>query len=98
MTIVTMRVKARETAMTADTWTVAQAKAKFSELVERTRDSGPQLITKNGRKAAVMVSVEEWDRRTRRAGNLAEFFAQSPLRGSGLKVPRRRDGFRKVEL
>lgn len=84
--------------MTADTWTVAQAKAKFSELVERARDSGPQLITKNGRKAAVVVSVEEWDRRTRRAGNLAEFFAQSPLRGSGLKVARKKDGFRKVEL
>jgi prevent-host-death family protein len=85
-------------AMTAETWTVAQAKAKFSELVEKARDSGPQLITKNGRKAAVVVSTEEWDRRTRRAGSLAEFFAQSPLRGSGLKVRRRKDGFRKVDL
>jgi prevent-host-death family protein len=84
--------------MTAETWTVAQAKAKFSELVERARDSGPQLITKNGRKAAVVVSAEEWDRRTRRAGTLAEFFAQSPLRGSGLKPQRMKGGFRKVDL
>jgi prevent-host-death family protein len=87
-----------ERPMTDDTWTVASAKAKFSELVERARDNGPQTITKNGRKAAVVVSAEEWDRRTRRAGNLADFFAQSPLRGSGLKIGRKKETFRKVDL
>ena len=34
----------------------------------------------------------------KRTGNLAEFFAASPLRGSRLKVKRAKDRPRKVEL
>jgi prevent-host-death family protein len=72
-------------------WTVAAAKARLSEVIERARSQGPQTITRNGRKTAVVVAVEEWERKTRRTGNLAEFFAASPLRGSGLEIRRRRD-------
>jgi prevent-host-death family protein len=88
----------RDRLMSSEAWTVAEAKAKFSELVDKTRTAGPQTITKNGRPAAIVVSAEEWDRKTRRPGNLAEFFAESPLRGSGLKAPRSKDGPRKTEL
>jgi prevent-host-death family protein len=84
--------------MDSGTWTLAQAKAKFSEVVEKARANGPQTITKNGHVAVVVVSADEWDRKTRRAGNLAEFFAGSPLRASGLKTPRRKDGPREIEL
>ena len=73
------------------TWTVAEAKAKLSEVLEKAREDGPQTITKNGRVAVVVVSAEEWERKTRRSGNLAEFFAESPLRGSALRVERRKD-------
>jgi prevent-host-death family protein len=73
--------------MSTRTWTVTEAKAKFSEIVEKARVSGPQTITKNGRIAVVVVSAEEWQRKTHRPGNLAAFFAESPLRGSGLKAP-----------
>lgn len=83
--------------MSIGTWTVAEAKAKFSEVIDKARKSGPQTITKNGQTAAVVVSVEEWERKTHRPGNLAEFFAESPLRGSGLKVRRTKDGPRKIE-
>jgi prevent-host-death family protein len=81
-----------------ESWTVAAAKAKFSEVIDRARSQGPQTITRNGRKAVVVVASEEWERKTHRAGNLAEFFARSPLRGSQLKVDRRKDGPRKVDL
>jgi prevent-host-death family protein len=84
--------------MGTETWTVAEAKAKFSEVIDKARNSGPQAITKHGRTAVVVVSAEEWERKTHRPGNLAEFFAESPLRGSGLKAPRTKDGPRKVEL
>ena len=84
--------------MPAHTWTVAEAKAKFSELLERARASGPQIITRNGRTAVVVVSAEEWERKTRRKGNLAEFFAASPLRGSGLMINRSKDKPRDVKL
>jgi prevent-host-death family protein len=45
------------------TWTVAEAKAKFSEMMDCARTGGPQTITKNGRAAVVIVSAEEWNGR-----------------------------------
>src|SRR6202034_4381369 len=84
--------------MSTGTWTVAEAKARFSELVDTARVTGPQTITRNGRIAVVVVSAEEWERKTHRPGNLAEFFAESPLRGSALEVDRAKDGPRKVGL
>ncbi|HEY5410426.1 MAG TPA: type II toxin-antitoxin system Phd/YefM family antitoxin [Caulobacteraceae bacterium] len=79
-------------------WTVAQAKAKLSEVIETARVTGPQTITRNGRKAAVVVSVEEWERKTKRKGTLAEFLANSPLRGSGIDLERLKDLPRDIDL
>ena len=84
--------------MTTDIWTVAQAKAKFSEVIERSLSSGPQTVTRNGRDAVVIVSSAEWQRKTKRIGNLAEFFAASPLRGAAVKFTRAKDRPRKIEL
>jgi len=84
--------------MATDNWTVAEAKAKLSEVIEKAQSQGPQLITRNGRRAAVLVSVEEWERKTKRVGSLADFFASSPLRGSGLKVKRSKDRLRSSGL
>jgi prevent-host-death family protein len=81
-----------------DTWTVAQAKAKFSEVIERALSEGPQTITRKGRTAVVIVDAEEWNRKTKRVGSLADFFASSPLRGSGLRLQRPKGRMRKVEL
>jgi prevent-host-death family protein len=87
-----------ELQMGASNWTVAEAKAKFSEIIERALVEGPQTITKRGRTAAIVVGAEEWERKTKRAGNLAEFFAASPLRESGLTVRRRKTQPRKINL
>ncbi|MBM0105681.1 type II toxin-antitoxin system Phd/YefM family antitoxin [Steroidobacter sp. S1-65] len=84
--------------MAADQWTVAEAKAKLSEVIDHAQNEGPQTITRNGRRAVVVVDIEEWERRTRRSGNLAEFFSASPLRGSGLKVRRSKDRLRPTGL
>ena len=84
--------------MKTETWTVAEAKAKFSEVLAKVRVKGPQTITRNGRTAAVIVSAEEWERKTKRPGNLAEFFAESPLRGADLKVVRKKDAPRGISL
>ena len=81
-----------------DDWTVATAKAKLSEVIDRALSEGPQTITRNGRKAVVVVAAQEWQRRTERVGNLAEFFAVSPLRRSGLRSDRVKDPPRKLDL
>lgn len=84
--------------MSKAVWTVAEAKARFSEVIERAGKEGPQRITRNGRKAAVVVSEEEWERKTKRKGSLAEFFGASPLRNSGLKLKRRKETPREIAL
>jgi prevent-host-death family protein len=84
--------------MGTDTWTVAEAKAKFSEVIDRAQAAGPQTITRHGRTAVVIVAAEEWERKAKRKGNLAEFLAASPLRGSGLKVERLKDRPRDLDL
>jgi len=82
--------------MSIGQWTVAEAKARLSELIEQARSTGPQTITRHGRTVAVVVSAEEWDRKSKRVGNLAEFFAASPLRESGIEIKRRKDRARKA--
>jgi prevent-host-death family protein len=83
---------------TSPIWTVAEAKAKFSEIIERAMSEGPQTITRKGRTAAVVVGADEWQRKTMRVGNLAEFLAKSPLRKSGLKIRRLKERPRKIDL
>ena len=70
------------------TWSVAEAKARLSELLDLAVNDGPQAITRRGREIAVVVSTEEWHTKTSRSGSLAEFLAESPLRGSDLDIER----------
>lgn len=78
-------------------WTVAGAKAKLSEVIERAQ-STPQTITRNGKPSVVVVSAEEWQRKTKRKGTLAEFLMESPLRGADLDLERQRDEPRDLSL
>ena len=44
------------------TWPVQDAKARFSEFLEACISDGPQMVTKRGAEAAVLVPVDEWRR------------------------------------
>ena len=44
------------------TWPIQDAKARFSEFLERCLSEGPQMVTKRGAEAAVLIRVEEWRR------------------------------------
>lgn len=67
-------------------------------MVDNALKKGPQVITRHGRKAVVVVAAEEWKRKTKRQGSLADFFAASPLRESGLEIEHPQDGPRKMDL
>lgn len=43
-------------------WSVQDAKARFSELLDTCMSEGIQVITKRGTEAAVLIPVEEWHR------------------------------------
>ena len=79
-------------------WNVAKAKAQLSQVIERALRDGPQTITRRGRTAVVVVSATEWENKTKRKGSLADFFAESPLRRSGMKIERDRELPREIDL
>lgn len=43
-------------------WQVQKAKARFSEMLDSSMDQGPQIVTKRGVEAAVLVRIDEWRR------------------------------------
>ena len=48
-------------------WPVQDAKARFSELLATCLKDGPQVVTRRGEEAAVLVPVAEWRRLQRSA-------------------------------
>ena len=41
-------------------WPVQHAKARFSELLDTSEREGPQVVSRRGCEAAVVVSIDEW--------------------------------------
>jgi antitoxin Phd len=71
------------------TWPVQDAKARFSEFLDTCLAQGPQMVTKRGAEAAVLVSAEEW-RRLQAASrpSLHEFLLADPGLAEFLPPPR----------
>lgn len=44
------------------TWAVQDAKARFSEFLDACVSEGPQVVSRRGVEAAVLVPIEEWRR------------------------------------
>ncbi len=44
------------------TWQVQDAKARFSEFLDASLEQGPQVVTRRGVEAAVLVPIDEWRR------------------------------------
>ena len=72
-------------------WPVNDAKARFSELLEKSVTEGPQIVTKRGVETAVMVPIAEWRRlRERSRPTLKELLlAPEPRFEDGLPYPQR---------
>lgn len=72
-------------------WPVQDAKTRFSEMLETCLNEGPQLITKRGASAAVLVPLKDWQMLTRAAKpTLKELLLADVARGE-LNVPERGD-------
>jgi len=78
-------------------WQLQDAKARFSEFLDAALEKGPQIVTRRGVEAAVLVPINDWRRlqQAARPGlkellleNTPSFDALPPERG-GLK---RREG------
>jgi prevent-host-death family protein len=79
------------------TWPVQDAKARFSEFLEACIAHGPQMVTKRGAEAAVLVPVEEWRRlQTVARPSLKQLLLSDVGRTDVLTPPRRAVRRRKV--
>ncbi len=72
--------------------------SELGKIVEAAHHNGPQIITVRGKETAVVLSIEEYDKLTRREDSLLEFFQKSPLRGVDLDIVRNQDPGRDIEL
>ena len=79
-------------------WALQDAKNRFSELVDTAAREGPQTITRRGRDAAVLLSVDQFRKLTSAGNSLVDFLRGSPLKGMALDVSRDRDTGREVKL
>lgn len=69
-------------------WQIQDAKNKFSEVITCAIQQGPQLITKYGEKAVVVIAYSEYEKLKKTQGKLSEFFRTSPLAGIDFDLAR----------
>ena len=79
-------------------WQLQEAKNKFSNLVDRAQNEGPQLVTKHGKESVVVLSVEDYQKITKPKSNLLNFLQSSPLSGTPLDIQRDKSTSREIEL
>lgn len=62
-------------------WRLEEAKAKFSEVVRRAKEQGPQHVTVRGQPAVVVLSAEAYARLTPQPApkTLAQIFGEGPF-------------------
>jgi prevent-host-death family protein len=59
-------------------WQLQDAKNRFSELVQRARNEGPQIVTLRGERAAVVLSAETFDALTAQTPSLIDHLLTGP--------------------
>jgi prevent-host-death family protein len=83
-------------------WQLQDAKQRFSELVRRTLEEGPQVVTRHGRKVVVVVPADEYERLAAGpdgdAGREAKNYLLSGPALPELDIRRERTPVRTVEL
>jgi antitoxin Phd len=80
------------------TWQLQEAKGKFSEVVKRALNEGPQGITVRGEPVAVLISRAEYARLTHPKPGFIEFMRRSPMAGLELDTGRQAGLTREIAL
>jgi antitoxin Phd len=70
-------------------WPVQDAKARFSEMLETCLTDGPQMVTRRGEEAAVLVPADEWRRLEARRGRSLKEWLLAPEPRCDLDIPPR---------
>ncbi len=70
-------------------WQLQEAKNRFSEVVRKASEEGPQTVTKHGKDSVVVLSAEDYRKLEQPKTSLVEFFQKSPL--SKVEIDLKRD-------
>ena len=70
-------------------WPVQDAKARFSEFLETCLREGPQLVTRRGQDAAVLVPMSQWKRLTQTAKPTLKDLLLTDFARADLNIPPR---------
>jgi prevent-host-death family protein len=73
-------------------WQLQEAKSKLSEVVDEALAHGPQLITRRGVEAVIVLSFSEYRTMLLNQKPLSAFFKESPLAGEDLDLTRDKSG------
>jgi prevent-host-death family protein len=65
---------------------IFEGKNRFSELVANAAKGEPQVITKNGKETAVVISMEEYKRLKVKERPLSEFLLDNPAHKYGIEL------------
>ncbi len=78
-------------------WQLQEAKQRFSQLVQRALDDGPQVVTRRGEPVVVIVAKQEFDRLRGPQQDFKDFLLSAPD-FSDLTMSRSREPSREVDL
>lgn len=81
-----------------ENWQLQDAKNRFSEVVQKAIEQGPQIITRRGVKTVVILSVEDYQQLTQPKVNIIDFFRKSPLKDAMIDLTRDEDIGREIDL
>ena len=76
------------------TWTVAEAKARLSEVLRLSEEEGPQRIGR--RKSFVVVPAETWEAHVPPRKPLGQWLIENMPRGVNLEIPHDRSSQREI--
>ena len=75
-------------------WTVAEAKARLSEILRLAEVEGPQQI--GLQRPCVVVSADVWNAKSPQRKPLGQWLVENVPRGANLEIPRDRGSQRKI--
>ena len=79
------------------TWQLQKAKSRFSELVELTLTEGPQMVTRHGEEAVVILAAHDYRRLSGETPQLMDCLLNAP-RGEALLMDRPSEPIRELAL
>jgi prevent-host-death family protein len=59
-------------------WQLWDAKARFSEVVKRAREQGPQHVSVRGKSAVVIIAEEEFAKLSSRRPSIVDYIREGP--------------------